>query len=66
MKKTAGELMETIPVEERFEGSELRVVAWCPVCQKQFFATAPGTIAEMRGVVVNTAITHVRCFHPED
>ena len=66
MKKTAGELIEKIPVEEKFEGSEIRVVAWCPICRKQFFSSAPGTIPEMRSSVVNTAVTHIRCFHPED
>lgn len=66
MKKTAGELIETIPVEEKYEGAEIRVMAWCPVCQKRFSPGVPGTAAEMRTMVVNTAVTHIRCFHPED
>jgi len=66
MKKTAGELIEKIPVEEKLEGAEIRVVALCPVCGKQFLSSLPGTVAEMRMSVVNTAVTHVRCFHPED
>lgn len=66
MKKTAGELIETIPVEETCEGAEFRVTAWCPVCRKRFSPGVPGTAAEMRTMVVNTAVTHIRCFHPED
>jgi hypothetical protein len=66
MKKTAGELIEAIAVEEKIEGTEVRVVALCPVCGKQFPSTFPGSVAEMRTTVVNTAVTHIRCFHPED
>jgi hypothetical protein len=66
MKKTAGELSETISVEEKFEGAEIRIIAWCPVCRERFSPGVPGTAAEMRTMVVNTAVTHIRCFHPEN
>ncbi|MEO7414484.1 MAG: hypothetical protein ABIZ81_14120 [Opitutaceae bacterium] len=65
MKKTAGELIETIPVEEEARGAEIRVVAWCPVCRKQFVAPLGGNIAEARASAVNTAVAHIRCLHPE-
>ena len=66
MKKTAGELIEMIPVVEQYDGKEVRVVARCPVCHQTFSSTAPGTLSDLRATAVNSAVTHIRCVHPED
>jgi hypothetical protein len=66
MKKTAGELVEMIPVEERDDRNGPRVVAWCPLCQRQFSAQARNSFSELRAAAVNSVVTHIRCVHPEN
>jgi hypothetical protein len=65
MKRTAGELIEIIPIREEFKGATIQVSAICPFCGHEIQKVSPGNDEAVKEAALNGVISHIRCTHHE-